>query len=84
MDIVTILVWLLVGAFVGWLAGMIMGSRLGFIGNAILGLIGGAVGGLIARALNISTGVGLTLTDIVLAVIGAVIVIAIVRVLRRA
>ncbi len=81
-----IFIWLIVGAIAGWLAGLVMKSRQGLIGNVILGIIGSFVGGfvltLIPGVQSVET--GLSLGHILTAMIGAVIVIAVVRILRRA
>ena len=81
-----IFIWLIVGAIAGWLAGLVMKSRQGLIGNVILGIIGSFVGGfvltLIPGVQSVET--GLSLGHIPTAMIGAVIVIAVVRILRRA
>ena len=50
--VVTILLWLLFGAVVGWLAGLIMGSRGSLLRNIILGIIGSFVGGFVASLLG--------------------------------
>lgn len=47
--IVTILLWILIGAIIGWLAGIIMRSGGSFIRNAILGILGALLGGFIAH-----------------------------------
>ena len=70
--------WLVVGAIAGWLAGyLVKGDEgMGVIGHIVLGIVGGLVGGFLAGAL---TGgdylTGINLTTIVVAVIGAVIVV---------
>lgn len=84
--LVNIIVWLIVGAIAGWLAGIVMKSRQNLIGDIILGIIGSVVGGFV---LTLIPGVqsvesGLSIGHILTAMIGAIIVIAIVRVLRRA
>lgn len=81
-----IIVWLIVGAIAGWLAGIVMKSRQGLITNIILGIIGSFVGGfvltLIPGVQSVET--GLSLGHILTAMIGAIVVIAVVRLLRRA
>ena len=70
--------WLVVGAIAGWLAGyLVKGDEgLGVLGHIVLGIVGGLVGGFIAGAL---TGgdylTGINLTTIVVATLGAVIVV---------
>jgi uncharacterized membrane protein YeaQ/YmgE (transglycosylase-associated protein family) len=79
-----LLAWIIVGLIAGWLAGLVMkGGGYGVIGDIILGIIGAVVGGFLASALfNLPDAVtGINLTSIVVAFLGAVIVVAIVRAL---
>lgn len=78
--------WIFVGLIAGWLSGLVMkGGGYGCIGNIILGIIGGLVGGFLASALfEIEDPVtGINPTTIVVAMLGAISVIAAVRLLRR-
>lgn len=81
-----IIVWLIVGAVAGWLAGIVMKSRQGLLTNIILGIIGSFVGGfvltLIPGVQSVET--GLSIGHILTAMVGAIVVIAVVRLLRRA
>ncbi len=78
--------WIIVGLIAGWLAGMVMkGSGFGIIGDIVLGIIGGLLGGFLASAvLNIPNPMsGINFTSILTAIIGAIIVVAIIRLLPR-
>lgn len=82
MDIINLLVFLAVGALAGWLAGMIMKGRgFGVIGNIIVGIVGAVLGGYIFGWLGITTG-GL-LGAIIMATIGAVVLLFIIRLVKR-
>ena len=71
--------WIIVGVIAGWATGKIMkGSGYGFILDTILGIVGAVIGGRIALALGISP-VGGMLYTILIAIVGAVILVAIVR-----
>lgn len=77
-----LLVWIVVGLIAGWLAGQLMkGSGYGLIGDLVLGLVGAVLGGwlvgLIAPAAEPSGLVG----SIIVATIGAVLLIVIARAL---
>jgi uncharacterized membrane protein YeaQ/YmgE (transglycosylase-associated protein family) len=81
-----LLSWIVVGLIAGWLAGKVMkGSGFGLGGNIIVGVIGALVGGWLADVLlginNALT--GFNLTTIIVAFVGAVVVLFVLRVLRR-
>lgn len=79
-----LLAWIIVGLIAGWLAGLVMrGSGYGILVDLILGIVGALVGGFLASALfNVPDPIsGFNLTTLIVAFIGAVIVVAIVRAL---
>jgi len=79
-----ILSWIVVGLIAGWLAGMVMkGGGYGLIGDIIVGVIGGLLGGWIATTfLHIGAGMsGINLTSILIAFLGAVLLLFILRLL---
>ncbi len=78
-----ILIWLISGIIAGWITGQIVrGEGFGLVGDLIIGLLGGAIGGWLFGFLGIATTswVG----EIVAAVVGGVVLVAVVRTLRRA
>ena len=76
----SIIGWIILGLIAGWLAGLIMrGGGYGIIGDIILGIIGALVGGFLSSALLGVDVTGFNLTSLVIAVLGAIIVIAIAR-----
>lgn len=79
-----ILAWIVVGLIAGWLAGQVMkGGGYGIIVDIILGILGGILGGWIFGVLGIWHGGGM-IGSIIVAFIGAVILVAITRLLKRA
>ena len=79
-----ILSWIIVGLIAGWLAGSLMRGRgFGIIGDIVVGILGALIGGFLAQAVfHIPDAVnGINLISIVVAVIGAVVMIAIIRLL---
>jgi uncharacterized membrane protein YeaQ/YmgE (transglycosylase-associated protein family) len=77
--------WLIVGLIAGWLASIVMktDSAQGPLTDIILGIIGAFVGGFVMNMFG-STGVtGFNLYSILVATVGAIIVIGIGRALRR-
>jgi len=80
------IIWILVGALVGWLASIIMKTNQsqGAILNIIVGIVGAMVGGwLISPLLGIPTiNQSISLGSIAVSVGGAVILLALVKLLR--
>ena len=82
-----ILSWIIFGALAGWVASMIAGTnqRQGWLENIIVGIIGAFLGGflfslLTGRQTNFDWNVG----SFVVAVIGALVLLFILRMIRRA
>lgn len=80
-----ILSWIVVGLIAGWLAGMVArGGGSGLIGNLVVGVIGGLLGGWIATTfLHIGGMSGINLQSILIAFLGAVLLLFILRGLGR-
>jgi uncharacterized membrane protein YeaQ/YmgE (transglycosylase-associated protein family) len=79
-----ILAWIVVGLIAGWLAGQVMkGGGYGLLGDIIVGVVGGLLGGWIGQTvLHISAGVsGINLESILVAFVGAVILLVGLRLL---
>lgn len=86
MTLEGILIALLIGAIGGWLAGVIVkGAGFGLIGNIVIGILGALLASwLLPQAgLGFSTGSSL-LTSILYATIGAVVILVILSLVRRA
>ena len=84
MSLISILIWIVVGAVAGWLAGLVMrGAGFGLVGNIIVGVIGAVVAGFLLPKIGLVIG-GNIVASIVNAFIGAVIVLFVVGLLRRA
>ncbi len=78
-----ILLWLISGIIAGWLTGLIMkGGGFGVIGDLVVGLLGGLIGGFLAGLLGVepTNWVG----RILIAVVGGVVLVALLRLIRRA
>jgi len=81
---VGIVAWIVVGAIAGFITNMIMGGGEGVIGTIILGIVGAVVGGWIAgTVLKVADVTGINIESIVVAVFGAVIVVALYRLVAR-
>jgi len=73
---------IVIGGLAGWLAEMFMKSNMGILMNIILGIVGAIVANFILSALNLSLGTG-WIAYLIAGFIGACILIAIARVVRR-
>ncbi len=85
MGIEEIIAWIVVGAIAGWLASVVMGTRRGqSLGeDIIVGIIGGFIGGIIMGLLDVDWDVsGINLASIIVAFIGAVVLLLIIRAVR--
>lgn len=79
-----ILAWIILGAIAGFITNMIMGGGEGVIATIILGIVGAIVGGYLAgTVLKVADVTGINVESIIVAVIGAVIVVAIYRMVAR-
>ncbi len=75
-----IIAWIVLGAIAGWITNLIMGGKEGIIATIILGIIGAVVGGYLAgTVLKVADVTGVNVESIVVAVVGAVIVVAVYR-----
>lgn len=79
-----IILWIIFGALVGWIASLIMktNAQQGAVLNIVVGIVGAVIGGLIMNALGYSGTTGFNLYSFVVALLGAVVLIAIVKAVR--
>jgi uncharacterized membrane protein YeaQ/YmgE (transglycosylase-associated protein family) len=78
-------IWMiLVGLIAGWATGKIMkGSGYGVLMDIVLGIVGSIIGGWIMSFLGFYTSGGL-IPSILVAILGAVVLVAVVRALKKA
>jgi uncharacterized membrane protein YeaQ/YmgE (transglycosylase-associated protein family) len=85
LDLDTILIWSLVGLVAGFLASHIaLGHGLGLFGDIIVGIIGAFIGGVVlAGLLHINVGIAghPIISEMIMAFIGAALLLLIVRML---
>ena len=79
----SILIYIIFGAIVGWVASMIMGGANGLLIDIIVGIVGAALGGWIMDYFGKSGVTGFNIYSFLVALLGAVVLIAVVRALRR-
>lgn len=79
-----IILWLVIGGVIGWLASMIMrtDAQQGIFLNIVVGIIGAFIGGLVISGGSINNA-GLTIQSFLVSLLGAVILLAIVNLVRR-
>lgn len=79
-----ILVWLIVGGICGWLASMIMrtDAQQGVVLNVVVGIVGAVIAGFIFGG-SASLNNGITVQTFLYSLLGAVILLAIVNLVRR-
>lgn len=87
MSIESLLVWLLLGAIAGWLAGQLMKGRgFGLVGNIVVGILGSFIGGWLGGQLGIYEAAvgGFSLASILTAVVGAVVLLFVIGLVKKA
>jgi uncharacterized membrane protein YeaQ/YmgE (transglycosylase-associated protein family) len=77
-----LLSWIVLGLVAGAIASFLVGGGFGLIGTIVLGIIGAVVGGFLAQQLGFGDVTGFNVTSIVIATVGAILVIVIARALR--
>ncbi|MEG3171003.1 GlsB/YeaQ/YmgE family stress response membrane protein [Sphingomonas sp. ZB1N12] len=79
-----LILWLIIGGVIGWIASMIMrtDAQQGIFLNIVVGIIGAFIGGLILSGGSINNA-PLTLTSFIVSLLGAIILLAIVNLVRR-
>ena len=81
----SILGWIILGLIAGWLAGVLVkGSEYGVLGDIILGILGAIVGGWITSTLMGVDVTGFNIQSLLVAVLGAIVVIFIARLVSDA
>ena len=85
MTATGLIIFLLIGAIAGWLAGLIVrGFGFGLLGNIVVGIIGAFLAGWLLPRLGVSFVVGgPILTEIVYAMIGAIVLLVLIGLIRR-
>ena len=79
-----LILWLVIGGVVGWLASILMrtDAQQGILLNIVVGIVGAFIGGLIFTGGSINNQ-PLTLYTFLVSLVGAVVLLAIVNLVRR-
>lgn len=82
MDIV---LWVVFGALAGWIASIIMktDASMGALANIAVGIIGAFLGGFLVQSIVGTSVSGFNITSLIVAIMGAVILLAIVKAFSR-
>jgi uncharacterized membrane protein YeaQ/YmgE (transglycosylase-associated protein family) len=84
MAVEAVIIILIVGAVAGWLAGLIVrGIGFGLIGNIVVGIVGAFIAGWLLPRIGIAIGGGIV-ASIINATIGAVVLLVIIGLIKRA
>jgi uncharacterized membrane protein YeaQ/YmgE (transglycosylase-associated protein family) len=80
------ILWIIFGAIAGWIASIIMGrnAQMGALANIVVGIVGALIGGFLMT--NVFGGpavTGFNLTSLIVAILGAVILLFLVGLVRR-
>lgn len=78
------ILWLIIGALAGWIASMIMktNAQQGLLLDIIVGIIGAFIGGYVVSFFGVDPDANLIIS-LLTAVVGAVILLAIIKAVRR-
>ena len=83
---INFIVWLIVGAVVGWVASSLMGEQKGLLLNIVVGVAGAFLAGLVVTPL---LGIGtinqndFSLPALVVSLVGAIALLAVIRLFRQ-
>jgi uncharacterized membrane protein YeaQ/YmgE (transglycosylase-associated protein family) len=82
-EVQSLLIFLLTWLVAGWIASLVLGGG-GLLRNLVVGVIGALVGGYVLKFAGVTLPIGNQwVSDLVTAVIGALIVIVIARIIAR-
>jgi len=83
MDLMEVILWIIFGGIAGWIASIIMGKnkKINGIANVIYGIVGAFLGGAIMNYFGYQGVNGINLWSLLVAVIGAAVLIFVVSLL---
>ena len=81
-----IIMWILFGATAGWIASIIMGrnAQMGACANIVVGVLGALIGGFVMNAFGAQGVTGFNIPSMIVAILGAVALLFITGLYRRA
>ena len=83
---INFILWIIVGGFVGWLASLIMNTHQGVLLDIIVGIVGAFVAGLVITPWFGGSTIndGISLASVVFSLLGAIVLLAVIKIVRRA
>lgn len=78
-----ILLWIVFGAVAGWLASLVMKTSQGLLMDIVVGIVGAMLGGWLFGQFGAAGVTGFNLPSLLVAVVGAIVLLAILRLIRR-
>ena len=80
-----IITWIVLGGLAGWVASMIQGAdeHMGVFANIFVGIVGAVIGGFVFSLFGGEGVTGFNIYSFVVALVGAVIVLGLVKLVRR-
>lgn len=84
--LVNLILWIILGAVAGWIASLIMkrDRAMGPLANIVIGIIGAILGGFLFNLVGLPGDTGFNLWTLLVAVVGAVVLLVLIDVVRRA
>jgi uncharacterized membrane protein YeaQ/YmgE (transglycosylase-associated protein family) len=81
---INLIIWLLMGALIGWLASIVMGrdAQQGALLNIVVGIVGAMIGGFLLGGPTLNQN-ALNLTALIVSFVGAVVLLAIINLATR-
>lgn len=82
--LINLLLWLILGALSGWIASKIMGTgaQQGLLLDIVVGIVGAFLGGILMNVLGFAGVTGFNIYSLFVAIIGAIVLLAIVKAAR--
>ena len=80
-----IILWIIFGAIAGWIASNFLGryAQMGALGNSVVGIVGALIGGFVMNAFGAQGVTGFNLTSLIVAILGAIVLLFLVGLVRR-
>ncbi len=81
--LVSLLLWIVLGAIAGWIASMIVKSNQSLGLDVVVGIVGAVIGGWVMNLFGAAGATGFNLYSLIVAILGSVILLTIVKMIRR-